>query len=156
MLTGKQLIIAASKFAANAHRGQFRVDGKTPYMAHVVDVAERYAKMFPDDHYGYAVALLHDVLEDTAVIVEELNDAGFGQLVPDLMLLNRGDVGERGSYLEYLLKIKQSSRVTITTAHYVKLADVESNLEDTKNIRSSHIRESLTNKYEMARYILNS
>jgi (p)ppGpp synthase/HD superfamily hydrolase len=59
----KKSIKIAADTAAQAHRGQFRKDGKTPYIVHPQRVAER-VKFFGGDHIGIIAAWLHDVMED--------------------------------------------------------------------------------------------
>ncbi len=53
----------AADTARQAHRGQFRKDGKTPYIIHPQRVAEQ-VKFFGGDHIGIIAAWLHDVMED--------------------------------------------------------------------------------------------
>lgn len=70
--------------AAKAHVGQFRKDGLTPYIVHPANVALAAAR------YGLpleaqAAALLHDVLEDTYVLEEDLRK-DFPDIVVDFVL----------------------------------------------------------------------
>jgi GTP pyrophosphokinase len=60
----------AHQFAASAHSGQKRADG-SPYITHPIEVAEILAFQ-QMDMTCLETALLHDVLEDTAVTPEEL------------------------------------------------------------------------------------
>ena len=60
-LTNKAMIIAES-----AHRGQMDKSG-VPYIFHPIHLAEQM-----DDEISCTVALLHDVVEDTAVTLEDL------------------------------------------------------------------------------------
>jgi (p)ppGpp synthase/HD superfamily hydrolase len=53
----------AQTAATRAHRGQFRKDGKTPYIVHPERVAER-VKFFGGNPIGIIAAWLHDVMED--------------------------------------------------------------------------------------------
>jgi myo-inositol-1(or 4)-monophosphatase len=59
----KNAIKTAADAATWAHRGQFRKDGKTPYVLHPQRVAERVT-FFGGDHRGIIAAWLHDVMED--------------------------------------------------------------------------------------------
>ncbi|MDD1708494.1 MAG: hypothetical protein LUQ33_04910, partial [Methanoregulaceae archaeon] len=57
----EKAVETASKAATEAHRGQTRKDGKTPFIVH----PERVAKCVA--HYGgnhISIAWLHDVMED--------------------------------------------------------------------------------------------
>jgi (p)ppGpp synthase/HD superfamily hydrolase len=60
--------------ARDAHAGQFRQDGKTPYVMHPVIVAMLLADIAPEANTqeAAAAALLHDVLEDTKVTYDDL------------------------------------------------------------------------------------
>jgi len=53
----------AADAASRAHRGQYRKNGKTPFIVHPERVAER-VKFFGGDHIGIIAAWLHDVIED--------------------------------------------------------------------------------------------
>ncbi|MCX6699331.1 MAG: HD domain-containing protein [Methanomicrobiales archaeon] len=53
----------AAEAASIAHRGQFRKDGKTPYIVHPKRVAMCVAN-FGGDHIGIIAAWMHDVMED--------------------------------------------------------------------------------------------
>jgi (p)ppGpp synthase/HD superfamily hydrolase len=59
----KNAIKIAADAATLAHRGQFRKDGKTPFIVHPERVAER-VKFFGGDHLAIIAAWLHDVIED--------------------------------------------------------------------------------------------
>ncbi len=67
-----KLVIKAYELAKVAHVNQTRYSGE-PYVSHVIQVATRLAEMgmSPDT---VAAALLHDILEDTAVTTEEISD----------------------------------------------------------------------------------
>jgi guanosine-3',5'-bis(diphosphate) 3'-pyrophosphohydrolase len=73
---------AAYVFAEAAHRGQMRVSG-APYISHPLAVAETLAAWHIDTH-GLIAALLHDVMEDTAVTKEQIADR-FGKVAAELV-----------------------------------------------------------------------
>ena len=75
-------IYQAYLLAVEAHRGQRRSTGE-PYVTHPVAVAGILADMRLD-YQTLMAALLHDVIEDTAVTKEDLI-ADFGQTVADLV-----------------------------------------------------------------------
>ena len=60
----------AYQFGAHAHAGQRRVSGE-PYISHPVAVASILADLHMD-HHTIVAALLHDVIEDTPTLKEEL------------------------------------------------------------------------------------
>ncbi|USN98133.1 MAG: bifunctional (p)ppGpp synthetase/guanosine-3',5'-bis(diphosphate) 3'-pyrophosphohydrolase [Phycisphaeraceae bacterium] len=73
----------AASFAATAHEGQFRRDGRTPYAAHPSRVAMTVAAVFGCiDDEALAIAWLHDVIEDTTTDYEDLLD-GFNRTIAD-------------------------------------------------------------------------
>ncbi len=76
------LIREAARVASEAHQGQTRASGE-PYVRHVYSVAEILADLALD-HETIAAALLHDVVEDTNVTLEQLQSL-FGDAVARLV-----------------------------------------------------------------------
>jgi GTP diphosphokinase / guanosine-3',5'-bis(diphosphate) 3'-diphosphatase len=63
----------AIEFAVTAHRQQTRKDGRTPYIVHPVAVLRRLSSdLGVEDPDLLCTAVLHDVVEDSAVPPEEL------------------------------------------------------------------------------------
>ena len=115
-----KIVRMARTLATQAHAGQFRRDGVTPYIRHPENVA-RMAK-----RYGWkfeVVSLLHDVLEDTKVTAKDLESRGFSEeiITAIIILTKTGKV----SYEEYLHKVKWN-----VLARTVKILDMISNLAD--------------------------
>jgi (p)ppGpp synthase/HD superfamily hydrolase len=109
----------AAAIAAEAHQGQFRRDGITPYILHPQAVVSRVA----GDPYAEAVAWLHDVLEDTPVTVEMLREQQMPEeVIAAVSMLTKPDGAD---YEEYLQAIKANP-----LAKKVKIADMLSNLGD--------------------------
>lgn len=105
----------AQALAAFAHDGQTDKGGN-PYISHPVAVAE---KVEGDDLK--TIALLHDVLEDTAVNYGTLENL-FGKRIADAVdALTRRD-GE--TYEAFIERVCQD-----TLARAVKLADLEHNMD---------------------------
>jgi guanosine-3',5'-bis(diphosphate) 3'-pyrophosphohydrolase len=77
-----QRVDAAFRFAAAAHSGQFRISGE-PYIFHPVTVAGILADWHLDSQ-ALMAALLHDVMEDTAISKQELSRQ-FGKSLADLV-----------------------------------------------------------------------
>lgn len=67
------LLEDAVQFAAQKHAGKFRKGSKLPYIVHPMEVAAICAS-FTDDVEVLAAAVLHDVVEDAGVTVEELEE----------------------------------------------------------------------------------
>ena len=79
-----KLLDQAYELAAKAHDGQMRRSGE-PYICHPLNVAKLLVELGMDSQ-SVAAALLHDVVEDTAVTLEEIKSK-FG---PDVALLVDG------------------------------------------------------------------
>ncbi|MEK6594403.1 MAG: HD domain-containing protein, partial [Pseudomonadota bacterium] len=75
-------IESAYHFSEAAHEGQFRQSGE-PYISHPLAVANILAQWHLDSQ-ALTAALLHDVMEDTAVTKTELSRT-FGKPVADLV-----------------------------------------------------------------------
>ena len=76
------LIKRAYEFSEQAHSGQKRSSGE-PFIEHCHEVALILAKLHMDST-TLAAALLHDVVEDTEYMLQDLRD-GFGDEVADLV-----------------------------------------------------------------------
>ena len=74
----EDLLRRAYVYSAMAHRGQVRVSGE-PYLVHPLEVARILAEMHLDE-VAIAGGLLHDLLEDTWVSEEELEEQFGGQI----------------------------------------------------------------------------
>ena len=108
----------AMKIAYCAHMGQ--VDhGGVPYIFHPIHLAEQMA-----DEYTTCVALLHDVVEDTSVTLEELA-ANFPKEVIDAVALMTHE--DHVPYLDYVNNLKHNP-----IARAVKLADLHHNCDRTR------------------------
>src|SRR5258708_22231585 len=73
---------SAYQFSEIAHEGQFRKSGD-PYISHQIAVAQILAQWHLDAQ-AVTAALLHDVMEDTAVTKSEISEK-FGKPVADLV-----------------------------------------------------------------------
>lgn len=87
----KKIVEAAFKFAEKAHQGQIRKSGD-PYITHPLAVAKILLEIAPDSKMVVA-ALLHDVIEDTKIPIEEIKK-NFGKEVADLVIgvTNLGEI----------------------------------------------------------------
>ena len=75
--------IKSFEFAEEAHRGQIRKDGKTPYIAHPMEVVRILMSIHADEDTLIS-AILHDVPEDTTRTMEDVK-AAFGDKVAFLV-----------------------------------------------------------------------
>jgi myo-inositol-1(or 4)-monophosphatase len=73
MLSDKEVPLyeRAVIFAAAAHSGTTRKGSRIPYLSHPIEAAAIMAEM-TDDQELIAAAVLHDVIEDTDVTIQEL------------------------------------------------------------------------------------
>jgi GTP pyrophosphokinase len=77
-----ELLRRAFEFAAEQHRGQLRQSGE-PYLTHPLEVAHLLADMRLDVT-ALCAALLHDVVEDTRIPIEQIRER-FGEEVARLV-----------------------------------------------------------------------
>lgn len=118
---GMALVKLAESIARDAHAGQFRRDGTTPYIVHPGRVV---ARLDDESHIERAVAWLHDVIEDTSVSHEDL--AGHG--IPDAVLEALDTLTKKPGqdYEAYIQGVCMNEY-----ARPVKIADILDNLNDT-------------------------
>ena len=138
-----ELTNKAMKIAYAAHHGQLDYNG-IPYIFHPLHLAEQM-----DDEISFCVALLHDVVEDTEVTMEELAKEFPAGVIDALKLLTHDDGAD---YFTYVRAIKENP-----IAKKVKLADIAHNSDQTRCIGSGLTAEQLAywrNKYEKAKSIL--
>jgi len=133
-------IRAALAFAERAHAGQSRASGD-PYIAHPVAVARILADLHMDRDTIVA-ALLHDVVEDTGVGLEEIR-AEFGDDVADLVdgvtKLSRLKVQTREEeQVENLRKMFLAMAKDIRVI-LIKLADRLHNMRTLKHLSSDRV-----------------
>lgn len=113
-----KLTVKAINIAYNAHHGQKDISG-VPYIFHPYHVAEQ----MPDEK-TVCVALLHDVVEDTDVTIEELEEEFPEDIVEAVRLLTHD---ENEDYYDY---VKQICANPIAKA--VKLGDLRHNMDETR------------------------
>ena len=138
-----ELTNKALRIAYNAHHGQLDYNG-IPYIFHPIHLAEQM-----DDEISCCVALLHDVVEDTDVTMEELAQEFPAEVIDALKLMTHGEDVE---YFTYVAAIKHNP-----IAKKVKLADIAHNSDQSRCIGSDLSPEKLAYwkaKYEKATKIL--
>ena len=114
-----EMTIKAMKIAYKAHIGQVDYNN-VPYIFHPYHLAEQM-----DDEISCTVALLHDVVEDTDLTIEDLEQE-FPKSVTEVvkLLTHEKDV----DYFDYVRRIK-----TNPIATKVKLEDLKHNSDETRN-----------------------
>lgn len=108
-----ELTAKAMKISFLAHKEQTDKSG-IPYIFHPFHIAEQM-----NDEYSVCTALLHDVVEDTEITIEELENDFPSEITEAIKLLTH-DKNE--NYFDYILRIKSNE-----TAKAVKLADLRHN-----------------------------
>jgi len=120
---------SAASFAARAHEGQHRRDGRTPYFAHPFRVAMTIRDEFGcDDDIAIAGALLHDTIEDTPTDYDDI-ERTFGHEVANVVAVLTKDMRRREPERE--IEYDEALRNSDWRAKVVKLADTYDNLADT-------------------------
>jgi len=123
-------------FATEAHGSQMRkvsLPGKkVPYILHPLRVARNVASCFGWDGPESVAALLHDVVEDTPVTLEEVDDR-FGEEVSFLVSLLSDDKSlPYEKFREH--KIKLVGQLHNRSYYAIKLADQVDNIGETLSI----------------------
>lgn len=129
-VTGPALILDAAAVAARAHSGQVRKGTSgAPYIEHPLAVARLVAD-HTDDPEVLAAALLHDVLEDSAITRDDLA-RDFGDRITDLVAELTDDPSLEAMDLPRR-KARQAEHVAGVSgqAQAIKIADQTSNLRD--------------------------
>ena len=135
------LVERAFHFSDSAHRGQFRKSGE-PYITHPLAVASILSQWRLDAH-GLAAALLHDVMEDTAVTKSELENR-FGKSVADMVdgvskldqiSFNSREEAQAENFRKMLLAMAKDVRVIL-----IKLADRLHNMRTLDAMAPAHRR----------------
>ncbi len=104
----------AMQLCFDSHKEQVDKSGM-PYIFHPLILAEQM-----DTEETTIVALLHDVVEDTHITLEDLRSMGFGETVLEAINLMTHEKGV--PYMEYVAAIKKNP-----IARQVKIADLRHN-----------------------------
>ncbi len=141
MVSDEKMIAMARDWAQRFHAGQVDKLGRD-YIDHVADVAKRASV-----HGAQAeiVAWLHDIVEDTSVTLDEIEDA-FG---PVICAGVAGMTRRNGEdyFDDYLPRLQQNA-----LARIVKVADMRHNMAKLDDLRASKPKdaERLSAKYQRA------
>ena len=133
------LTIQAMNLAYTAHHGQTDKSGM-PYIHHPLHLAEQMS-----DEFSACVALLHDIVEDTDITLEDLS-LEFPPQVTEAVALMTHDPAV--PYMEYVAHIKENP-----IARRVKIADLIHNSDATRMTAAGFDPEQLNGrlqKYQQA------
>ncbi len=123
--------VRAYRFAAEAHLGQTVPGSELPYVAHVTLVSMEVIAALEvesgrDGDLTVQCALLHDVIEDTAITYERLHSAFGERVAQGVLALSKDKNLDRSLQMQdSLTRIQQQPQ----EIWMVKLADRISNLE---------------------------
>jgi len=131
--TAERRLLEAVSFAARAHQGQLRKDGKTPYASHPFRVCLIVRHVFGiDDVDALTAAVLHDTIEDTATDYDDLAER-FGETSARWVALLTKDMRMVEQEREAVYK------ATLAAAPWQvkvgKLADIYDNLCDSNQLQ---------------------
>lgn len=138
------LTIKAINMAYQAHEGQLDKGG-LPYIFHPYHLAEQ----MPDE-YSVCAAMLHDVVEDTDIGIEMIEQEFPVEIAHAVRLLTHAP---ETPYLEYIERLKDDP-----IAWRIKLADLAHNMDETRSAgqetESEEKRRKRMEKYMKAKEIL--
>ncbi len=129
--------------ATRAHAGQKDRSG-APYILHPLRVMLRL-----NDPVAMVVAVLHDVVEDSAVTLEDLRDSGFPDDVRDAV-----DAMTRRTGEDYWTYIRRAGAHPV--ARSVKIADLQDNLERTESLPPTTENAARAERYRKALSLLTT
>lgn len=131
----------ALQISFNVHKDQFDKSGM-PYVYHPFHLAEQM-----DDEYSTCVALLHDVVEDTDITLDEIKSFGFpDEVIEELALMTHSD---DVLYLDCVRAMKDN-----TLTRRIKLADLAHNSDLSRLDKVDENAIQRVNKYKQAILIL--
>ena len=136
-----ELTKKALKLCFEAHQDQLDKSG-LPYVFHPFHLAEQM-----DDELSTVCALLHDVVEDTPISLNDLLSMGFPMEVIDVLKLLTHQ--ESISYIDYIYKISENP-----IARKVKIADLRHNSDISRLNIIDYKTEIRLGKYKQALEIL--
>lgn len=141
------LVQKAKEFARECHKGQFRNDGKTPYITHPEAVVNLLLDATIRDENIIASAWLHDVMEDCNININEIKKE-FGDDVAEIINVLTRNVDRE----KYKQRIKESD----FAVKMIKLADTIHNCSEmyessvSANTRTSKINDCNNFYFDLA------
>jgi len=120
----------ALKIAYNAHKNQYRNQSNVPYITHSLRVSYAF-----NDDFKKTIAILHDVVEDTTITLDDLKKIFPKRIVDAIDSLSKRDGEKHFDYINRLLKNKDAIEI--------KIVDVMDNLSDTLCV----VSKSMSDRY---------
>jgi (p)ppGpp synthase/HD superfamily hydrolase len=124
------IVLGAKKFAQEKHKNQKRKDGVTPFSDHLEGVVNRLKNLGVTDKDVLCAAWLHDVIENTDVTFDQINER-FGREIAVIVLSLSKDqnIPKKDREIQYITQLKKASFQT----KIIKLCDISANLKDLSN-----------------------
>jgi (p)ppGpp synthase/HD superfamily hydrolase len=141
-----QIVLQAFRYSALKHRQQTLADGVTPYFVHVVRVCWILRDVFQiKDTATIVASILHDVVEDTATGIEEIEEL-FGKTIAQYvdLLTKNSALPKRQREREYDEKLLNAPE----TVQIAKLADLYDNLS--RRIGTTRLPSTIKNARRLA------
>jgi guanosine-3',5'-bis(diphosphate) 3'-pyrophosphohydrolase len=134
-------LLEAVSFAARAHHGQIRKDGKTPYASHVFRVCLILRHVFGlDDPAMLTAALLHDTIEDTTTDFDDVREQYGPEVAGWVACLSKD---KRLQDEEREEKYRAALAAAPWQVKACKLADIFDNLLDSRHLSAERRRRTV-------------
>jgi len=142
-----ELLSKAILIAAKAHKDQKDKGGEI-YILHPLSVMDSVAP----DVDAMTVAVLHDVIEDTDITKEDLEEIFPPRIVDAVVFLSREPAGtpNRPTYREHIERLSYNALAT-----KVKIADLKHNMSPDRVAGLADHEKSIVRRYEKALRYLN-
>lgn len=137
------LLSTAIVTATDAHVGQLDKSGR-PYILHPLRVMYFVGNIVPDDVEAQIVAVLHDVVEDTALTLLTLSQSYSKRVIDALDAISQRK-GEK--YFDYIRRCRENE-----VARMVKLEDLNDNMSSVRHFDGD---EGLRERYKKAFMIVS-
>jgi GTP diphosphokinase / guanosine-3',5'-bis(diphosphate) 3'-diphosphatase len=145
----------AKDYCKYFHNGQFRKGSNQPYHTHPIAVARILEKYGHADETTQCMALLHDVVEDTQVIMGQVKERFGYEIANGVFVLSKNTLGEKTTILyneAFSFDLDQVSKDDLyklrlgfarNKVKRVKIADVIHNTQDLINLKPQGIEKKL-------------
>lgn len=138
----------AKKYCEHFHAGQFRKGNKSPYSTHPLTVSDILKKYGYSDPITQAIAILHDIVEDTEVITGEIKDRFGYEIANGVFVLSKNTISKECQ--EYSLDaIKIGKELSANEIYRLRLAFARRSVKRVKiadMIHNTSDLESLSNE----------
>lgn len=152
----------AAELVAVAHKGQFRKDGKTPFITHPLEVMRIVEQYVGTDEVSLISALAHDCVED-------IEDFDIDAFLNELYGENSQYKNEKSRIKEIVLSLTKNNtvagrhdrdvdtykRIDLAGSQLIKLCDRYHNVSDMEGMTDPFKRRYIAETYFMLGYFMN-